>query len=68
REALVALAKSERAEIAQHQGRLSNLQERLEGAQDNERVAVDFVAGWGRSSIDDIFGDAFRTINDGRQW
>ena len=33
REALVALAKSERAEIAQHQGRLSNLQERLEGAE-----------------------------------
>ena len=32
REALVTLAKSERAEIAQHQGRLSNLQERLEGA------------------------------------
>lgn len=69
RNALVALAKSERAEVAQHQGRLSNLQERLEGAQDNERVAVDFVAGWGRSSIsEDGFEDAFRSINDGRQW
>ena len=68
RDALVILAKSERAEIAQHKGRLSNLQERLEGAQDNERVAVDFVAGWGRSSIGNSFEDAFRTINDGREW
>ena len=68
REALVALAKNDRAEIAQHQGRLSNLQEQLEGAQDNERVAVDFVAGWGRSSIGNSFEDAFRTINDGREW
>ena len=32
RESLVTMAKSERAEIAQHQGRLSNLQEQLEGA------------------------------------
>ena len=68
RESLVTMAKSERAEIAQHQGRLSNLQERLEGAQDNERVAVDFVAGWGRSSIGSSFEDAFRSINDGREW
>ncbi|MAW41659.1 MAG: hypothetical protein CMJ30_04500 [Phycisphaerae bacterium] len=68
RSALVALAHKERAEIAQHQGRLSNLQEQLEGAQDNERVAVDFVAGWGRSSIGSNFEDAFRSINDGREW
>ncbi len=68
RTALVALAQKERAEIAQHQGRLSNLQERLEGAQDNERVAVDFVAGWGRSSIGNSFEEAFRSINDGREW
>ena len=69
RDTLVALAKSERAEIAQHQGRLSNLQERLEGAQDNERIAVDFIAGWGRSNIsEDGFEDAFRSINDGREW
>ena len=69
RDTLVALAKSERAEIAQHQGRLSNLQERLESAQDNERIAVDFIAGWGRSNISERgFEDAFRSINNGREW
>ena len=69
RDTLVALAKSERAEIAQHQRRLSNLQERLEGAQDNERIAVDFIAGWGRSNISERgFEEAFRSINNGREW